>query len=79
MGGGQMCVYFGRNERSKTCEINIWKQYALANCYLNTFQTDLLDMGIFIWSNYVLQDIDVKILGNIIVHFYNGWSYNLKK
>lgn len=35
-------------------------------------------MGIFIWSNYLLKGIDVKILGNIIVHFHNGWSYNLK-
>lgn len=62
---------------------DLWDKYLKAVCsgqlLSEYFQADLLDMGIFTWSNYLLKDIDMKILGNIIGHFHNGWNYNLKK
>lgn len=80
-----MCFYFRRNEKDKICEINIWRQYTLASCYQlvflqvqNTLSLIYSTWELSPWSDYLLKDIDVKILGNLLNLFHHEWNYDLK-
>lgn len=78
MGGGR-CAFILKKWKKQ----DLWGKSLKAVCSGQLLpeyvQAHVLDMGTFTCSNYLLKDIDMKILGNIIVHFHNGWNYNLKK
>lgn len=66
-------VFILRNEKDNICEINIWRPCILANCsqlvflqVQNTLNLVYHTWELSTWSNNLLKDIDVKILGNIL-------------